>query len=601
MVNITYGVVTSGTDINDATINPAGTDMIVAQDDGTLACSYFSNAHSATANKRLNSAFDAGDIAWILTCTALVWLMIPGLGYLYSGLVRRKNALSLLFLTIVALAITSFQWWFWGYSLVFSETGGSFWGNLRNFCFMGVLGRPIPEANNKLPEIVFATYELMFACLVPAIVLGAAAERSRVLPAMVFIFCWTTLVYDPLAHWIWSSNGWAFKWGVLDYAGGVPVEIASGIGGLAYSYFIGKRRGYGTERILYKPHNVGHVILGTILLAVGWLGFNGGSTFAANLRAAMAVFNTNLAGSIAGIVWMIMDFRLERKWSVVGFCTGMITGLVAITPAAGNVGTPAAALIGVVSGALSNLATRLKVSMRVDDPMDIFAVHALAGIVGTFMTGIFAQASVINNDGYTIAPGGWLDGNWVQLGKQVAWIAVGVAWTFVVTYAIMFVINLVPGLHFRASEEAEVVGMDEVEHDEYVADYAWVQRDLEGNAPERTATDPREFVSEKNPAVGATAEIRSVGQPTPGSHGLASALRAENGIRHQQLSLNGQDAEKEMMRGRGEGGVDAETVPAQELQRVESGRRERIRGDDFRRIEGRGRGEGGVSDRDHAV
>jgi Amt family ammonium transporter len=153
--------------------------------------------------------------------------------------VRRKNALSLLFLTIVALVtfgkLLNISGNSRGYSLVFSETGGSFWGNLKNFCFMGVLGRPIPEANNKLPEIVFATYELMFACLVPAIVLGAAAERSRVLPAMVFIFAWTTLVYDPLAHWIWSANGWAFKWGVLDYAGGVPVEIASGIGGLAYS------------------------------------------------------------------------------------------------------------------------------------------------------------------------------------------------------------------------------------------------------------------------------------------------------------------------------------------------------------------------------
>lgn len=586
MVNITYGLVTGGTTADDATINTAGTDMIVTQDDGTLA------------------AFDAGDIAWILTCTALVWLMIPGLGYLYSGLVRRKNALSLLFLTIVALAITSFQWWFWGYSLVFSETGGSFWGNLKNFCFMGVLGRPIPEANNKLPEIVFATYEMMFACLVPAIVLGAAAERSRVLPAMVFIFAWTTLVYDPLAHWIWSANGWAFKWGVLDYAGGVPVEIASGIGGLAYSYFIGKRRGYGTERILYKPHNVGHVILGTILLAVGWLGFNGGSTFAANLRAAMAVFCTNLAGSVGGIVWMIMDFRLERKWSVVGFCTGMITGLVAITPAAGNVGTPAAALIGLVSAVLSNLATRLKVTMRVDDPMDIFAVHALAGVVGTFMTGIFAQASVINNDGYTIAPGGWLDGNWVQLGKQTAWICVGVAWTFIVTYAIMFVINLVPGLHFRASEEAEVVGMDEVEHDEYVADYAWVQRDLEGNAPERTSADPREFLSEKHPTVGATAEIKSVSQPITEDGSLASAGLAGGrtdmsaGIRHHQPAVQGHDAEKEMMRGRGEGGFTTEPLSGHALERVESGRGHEIRGEDFKRIEARGRGEGGIADRD---
>jgi Amt family ammonium transporter len=303
---------------------------------------------------------------------------------------------------------------------------------------------------------------------------------------------------------------------------------------------------------------------------------------------------------------MIMDFRLERKWSVVGFCTGMITGLVAVTPAAGNVGTPAAALIGLVSGILSNLATRLKVTMRVDDPMDIFAVHALAGIVGTFMTGIFAQASVINNDGYTIADGGWLDGNWVQLGKQVAWICVGVAWTFVVTYAIMFVINLVPGLHFRASEEAEVVGMDEVEHDEYVADYAWVQRDLEGNAPERTTTDPREFMSEKHPAVGATAEIKSVSQPTTEDGSLASALaggRADMtaGIRHHQPPVSGQDAEKEMMRGRGEGGFTAEPLPGQSLQRVESDRPQEIRGEDFKRVEARGRGEGGVSDRDHAL
>ena len=179
-----------------------------------------------------------------------------------------------------------------------------------------------------------------FAALVPAIVLGAAAERSRLLPAMIFIFCWTTVVYDPLAHWIWSSNGWAFKWGVLDYAVGVPVEIASGTGGLAYSYFIGHRRGYGTERVIFKPSNISQVVLGTVFLWVGWLGFNGGSCFAASMKAAFAIFNTNLAGSTGAITWMIMDFRLERKWSVVGFCTGAIAGLVAITPAAGFVGAP---------------------------------------------------------------------------------------------------------------------------------------------------------------------------------------------------------------------------------------------------------------------
>ncbi|KAL7421809.1 hypothetical protein Q5752_003580 [Cryptotrichosporon argae] len=461
MVNVTYGVLSQNAD-GTYTLNPLGTDLIATVDGAA-------------------SAFDAGDIAWILTCAALIIFMLPGLGYLYSGLARRKNALNLIFLSMVSLAIVSFQWFFIGYSLVFSATGGSFFGDGRNVGFRQVLERAIPEANNRLPELVFATYELMFAALVPAVLLGAAAERSRTLPAMLFIFCWTTLVYDPLAHWVWSEHGWAFKWGVLDYAGGVPVEIASGVGGLAYSYFIGKRRGYGTERVLFKPSNVGHVVLGTVFLWVGWMGFNGGSCFAASLKAAMAVFVTNLAGSVGGITWLLMDYRLERKWSMVGFCTGAIAGLVAITPAAGFVGAPAGALIGLVAALVSNLSTRLKVSMRVDDPMDIFAVHALAGIVGVLMTGLFAQSSVAANDGYADIPGGWLDHNYIQLAKQLAWASVGVGYTFVVTLAIMYVINLIPGCRFRASEEAELVGMDEVEHDEYVADYAFKERDLEGN------------------------------------------------------------------------------------------------------------------------
>ncbi|WWC70243.1 uncharacterized protein I206_104193 [Kwoniella pini CBS 10737] len=460
MVNLTYGALTT---LSDGTLSfePLGTD-ILATLQGTT------------------SAFDPGDIAWVLTSAALIVFMLPGLGYLYSGLARRKNALSMLFLSLVSLGIVSFQWFFIGYSLVFSESGGSFFGDGRNVGFRNVLERPVPESNGKLPEIVFATYQLMFACLVPAVLLGAAAERSRILPAMIFIFCWTTLVYDMLAHWIWSSNGWANKWGILDYAGGVPVEIASGMGGLAYSYFIGKRRGYGTERVAFKPSNVGHVVLGTVFLWVGWLGFNGGSCFAASLKAAMAVFVTNLAGSVGGITWLIMDFRLERKWSMVGFCTGAIAGLVAITPAAGFVGAPAGALIGLVSAAVSNLSTRLKVTMRVDDPMDIFAVHALAGVVGVLMTGLFAQSSVAANDGFSEIAGGWMDHNWVQFAKQIVWALVGLSWTFVVTYAIMFVINLIPGCHFRSTEEAEIVGMDEVELGEFVADYAFHHRDLEG-------------------------------------------------------------------------------------------------------------------------
>ncbi|ODN79858.1 hypothetical protein L202_03752 [Cryptococcus amylolentus CBS 6039] len=460
MVNLTYGALLTSSD-GAVSFEPLGTDII-----STLAGE--------------QTAYDPGDIAWVLTSAALIVFMLPGLGYLYSGLSRRRNALSMLFLSMVSLGVISFQWFFIGYSLVFSESGGSFWGDGRNVGFRNVLERPVPETNGKLPEIVFATYQMMFAALVPAVLLGAAAERSKMLPAMIFMFCWTTLVYDPLAHWVWSVNGWANKWGILDYAGGVPVEIASGTGGLAYSYFIGKRRGYGTDRVLFKPSNVGNVVLGTVFLWVGWLGFNGGSCFGASLKAALAVFNTNLAGSVGGVVWLIMDFRLERKWSVVGYCTGAIAGLVAVTPAAGYVGAPAAALIGLVSAAVSNLATRVKVTMRVDDPMDIFAVHALAGVVGVVMTGLFTQASVAANDGFSEIDGGWLDHHYVQLGKQLVWVVVGMGWTFVVTYAIMFVINLIPGCQFRATEEAEIVGMDEVELGEYVADYAFHQRDLEG-------------------------------------------------------------------------------------------------------------------------
>ncbi|CAD6888137.1 unnamed protein product [Tilletia laevis] len=466
MVNITYGIISApdGTVAGSILISPNGTDMIVTWGEGQTA------------------AYNPGDMAWIMTCTALVWIMIPGLGYLYSGLTRRKNALHMLILTLASLAVTSIQWFFWGYSLAFSKTGGLVIGNLRNIGFRNVLQDPVLATNNKLPEIIYAMYECMFAGLVPAIALGAACERGRVWPFLVLTFVWTTLVFDFLACMIWSPTGWAFKLGVLDYAGGGPVEIASGTAGLVISYYLGPRRGYGTERLLFKPHNVSHVVLGTAFLWMGWLGFNGGSTFAANLRAGMSLMTTNTAGSAGGLTWMALDYRLERKWSVVGFCTGAIAGLVAITPAAGFVGVPASVLIGVAAAALSNFATELKVFLRCDDVMDIFACHALSGVVGLFLTGIFAQASVANNDGYLVIPGGWLDGNWIQLAKQIAWIAVVIAWTGVFTYISMFLVDHLPGVGpFRCSELGEIVGVDEEQCGEFAYDYAFINRDLEGN------------------------------------------------------------------------------------------------------------------------
>lgn len=466
MVNITYGLLDApgGTQTGSRIISGFGTDMIVSYGSNQIA------------------AFSPGDMAWIMTCTALVFLMIPGLGYLYSGLARRKNALHMLLMTFMALTVVSLQWVMFGYSITFSSTGGSFIGNLRNGGFRNTLEMPVTSANNKLPEIIYAMYEMMFANLVPAIAIGAACERARVWPFLVFTLVWTTFVYDFVAHWVWSSTGWAYTWGVLDYAGGGPVEIVSGITGTVISYYLGKRHGYGTDRLLFKPHNVSHIVLGTALLWFGWLGFNGGSTFAANLRAGMSLATTNTAASMGAITWMVMDYRFERKWSVVGFCTGAIAGLVAITPAAGFIGVPAAFLVGFLAAFISNLSTKLKALAHCDDVMDVFAVHAIAGIVGLLLTGIFAQKSVANNDGYLMIDGGWLDGHFIQLPKQIAWCAVCVAWTGGITYAIMFILDHIPGIGpFRATEEAEIIGVDEEQCGEFAYDFAYFNRDLEGN------------------------------------------------------------------------------------------------------------------------
>ncbi|GAA5858232.1 hypothetical protein JCM8547_005701 [Rhodosporidiobolus lusitaniae] len=468
MVNLTYGdLLADGQQVavgDSYSIQPGGSDLIATLDGGEVV------------------SYNPGDIAWVLTCTALVWIMIPGVGYLYSGLVRRKNALTVLFLTMLAMAIISFQWFFWGYSLAFSPTGGPFLGDMHYFVFRHVLETPVPQANSKVPQIVYAIYQNMFAALVPAVLIGAAAERGRVLPACIFFFCWSTLVYCPVVHWVWAPEGWAFKWGVLDYAGGGPIEICSGVTGLVYSLFLGKRRGFGTHILSFKPHNVSFVIQGTIFLWVGWIGFNGGSTFAANVKAAVAITNTNLSACFGGLAWMLLDWRLERKWSAVGYCTGAICGLVAITPAAGFVGYGPSIFIGVISAATSNLLTTLKGFFAFDDAMDIYACHGVAGIVGLVFTGVFAEATIAATDGYTVISGGWLDGYYPQVGKQLAYVFAVWGWTFVVSYILMTLINFIPGCKFRVDEEGEIIGVDEVELGEWAYDFVAIRREVDSSA-----------------------------------------------------------------------------------------------------------------------
>ncbi|KZF26278.1 ammonium transporter-like protein [Xylona heveae TC161] len=425
----------------------------------------------------LNIYYESGNISWMITSTALVLLMIPGVGFFYSGLARRKSALSLIWLSLMATALVSFQWFFWGYSLAFSHSAGKYIGDLKNFGLMNTLAQPSVGSSN-IPDLLFCVYQGMFAAITVALAVGAVAERGRMLPCLVFMFIWTTVIYDPIACWTWNPAGWVFKMGGLDFAGGTPVHISSGSAALAYSVMLGKRRGHGTTELNYRPHNVTHVVIGTVFLWVGWFGFNAGSALSANMRAVMAAVVTNLAASVGGITWCLIDYRLEKKWSTVGFCSGVVAGLVAITPGSGFVPAWSAVVYGVVGGALCNYATKLKFLIGVDDALDIFAEHTIGGLVGNVLTAFFAADYIAHLDGVTVIPGGWLNHHWIQLGYQLADSVSGFAYSFGGTCIILFLMNLIPGLSLRVSEEAEILGIDDAEIGEFAYDYVELTRDI---------------------------------------------------------------------------------------------------------------------------
>ncbi|KAH9870662.1 ammonium transporter Amt1 [Plenodomus lingam] len=453
--------------------------------DPTLPLETFTNTSIATGGDsrlyNLNVFYNPGDIAWMITSTALVLLMIPGVGFFYSGLARRKSALSLLWLSVMAAAVVSFQWFFWGYSLAFSHKAGKFIGALDNFGLMDVLAAP-SIGSPRIPDLMFCLYQGMFAAITVALAVGAVAERGRMLPCVIYMFIWTTVIYDPIACWTWNPSGWVFKMGGLDFAGGTPVHIASGTAALAYSYMLGKRSGHGTQELNYRPHNVTHIVIGTVFLWVGWFGFNAGSALSANLRAVMAAVCTNLAACCGGITWCLVDYRLERKWSTVGFCSGVIAGLVAITPGSGYVPAWSAVVFGVVGGISCNYATKLKYFLRCDDALDIFAVHGVGGFIGNILTAFFAADYIAHLDGATIIDGGWLNHHWIQLGYQLADSFAGGAYSFIGTCIILGVLDFfgkfVPVLRLRASEEEEALGIDDVEIGEFAYDYVELTREV---------------------------------------------------------------------------------------------------------------------------
>ncbi|KAG9770448.1 methylammonium permease 3, partial [Aureobasidium melanogenum] len=419
------------------------------------------NTHEVDVNAQF-AGFEYHAV-YIAICGYLVWMIIPGLGLLYGGLARRKSALAMLYQSFGVIGVICFQWMFWGYSLAYSRTAGPFIGDMANFGMQHVTAAPSP-GSPYLPEIVFCLYQLLFCICTVMIVVGGAFERGRIIPSLFFGFWWATIVYCPIACWTWNSNGWLYNLPSLDYAGGGPVHVASGCSALAYALVLGKRKLHGHKSAM-RPHNLSMVFIGTSMIWFGWYGFNGGSTLNATIRAFFAAWNTNVSAGMGVIGWSLVDMiRNKGKLSLVGACEGAIAGLVGITPAAGYVSVWLAAAIGLITAMVCASLQNVNDWLRIDEGMDVFKLHGIGGMVGAFLTGIFASSSVSLLDGATEAPGA-VDGVGVQVARQLADIAAISSYSFTVSlcllYIMKFIGKFIPFMALRVSEEAEIRGMDE--------------------------------------------------------------------------------------------------------------------------------------------
>jgi Amt family ammonium transporter len=400
-------------------------------------------------------AISSGDTAWLLLSAALVMLMTPALGFFYGGLVRRKNVLATIMHSFFILCLISIQWVLWGYTLAFGPDQGGLIGGLDFLVMSGVGGEPIALAPT-VPHQAFMVFQMMFAIITPALITGAFAERKRFKAFVVFTLLWATLVYDPVAHWVWGG-GWLGQLGALDFAGGTVVHVTSGVSALVAALVLGRRKGYGSEPL--EPHDATMTVLGAALLWFGWFGFNAGSAISAGALAANAFVVTNTAAAMAALTWMTVSWLHKGAPSVLGAAVGAIAGLVAITPAAGFVDVPASIVIGLGAGTICYGAIQVTKRLRVDDALDVFGVHGVGGAWGAIATGIFATATV--NE---VAGNGLLYGDPAQLGIQLIAVGAVVVYAAVVTFAILKVIDLFVGL--RVAEQEEVLGLDASQHRE---------------------------------------------------------------------------------------------------------------------------------------
>ncbi|MCX7779538.1 MAG: ammonium transporter [Negativicutes bacterium] len=414
---------------------------------------------------------DTGDTTFVLLSAALVMLMTPGLALFYGGMVRTKNVLSTIMQSFFIVGLISVQWVLWGYSLAFGPDIGHFIGSLDWVGLKGVGQEANTDYAATIPHFAFMIFQAMFAVITPALITGAFAERMKFPAFAVFTLAWATLVYDPVAHWVWGVGGWMRELGVLDFAGGTVVHILSGVSGLVIALMIGKRKGYGTEIML--PHHLPMTVLGASLLWFGWFGFNAGSALSANGLAASAFVVTHTAAAAATVSWVLTEWLHHGKPTLLGAASGCVAGLVAITPAAGFVSTIPAVLIGLIAGALCFLAVSvLKSKLGYDDALDAFGVHGIGGTWGAIATGLFATKAV-NPAGAD----GLFFGNPDQLVTQL--IGVAVSWVFAAVMTFIILKTIGAFMPVRASEAQEVQGLDLAEHGE--RGYAY--QDLVSGAP----------------------------------------------------------------------------------------------------------------------
>jgi Amt family ammonium transporter len=398
-------------------------------------------------------AIDSGATAWILASTALVMIMTPGVGLFYGGLVRKKNFINMITLSFVAFALVSIQWVLFGYSLAFGPDVGGFIGNLQ-YLGLNTVGMEPGPYSPVIPGMLYMVFQLVFATVTMAIVTSGFAERIKFSSYLVFAALWTTIVYDPLAHWVWGG-GWASQFGAIDFAGGTVVHISSGFAALALALVIGKRVGYGKN--VMEPANIPWSILGAALLWFGWFGFNSGSAVDANGLAAVAFVTTNTAAAAAAIAWMLVSWAHGGKPSSLGFVSGAVAGLVAITPGAGYVTPMAAIVIGAVAGVICYSLMLWRQSKGVDESLDAWAIHGMGGLWGALATGIFAVAAINGKSGI-------LEGNMSQFISQVVGAGAAVVYAFVITYILAVIVDKTIGL--RVTEEEEYVGLDISQHGE---------------------------------------------------------------------------------------------------------------------------------------